>query len=181
MQTHQHPAESCHQLYLRPLIMTDEAVSKTITQEFLDTSFTFFFNADMSWQENLQQCANEAAGLSLPEGRVRAEFLVGVVDEEIVGRISIRYDLNDYLKQYGGHVGYAVRPQFRHRGYAKQMLQMAVVRLAQAGVSNVLVTCDESNIASQKTIEACGGVLENIVEQPHEAERKCRYWICAHK
>lgn len=171
------PNQNSSRLALRPLIMSDEVISATITEEFANTPFDFFFPS-LTWEAQLQKRANEAAGIHLDNGRVRAEFLVAVVAETIVGRISIRYALNDYLLQYGGHVGYAVRPQFRRRGYAKQMLQMALVRLAQAGIYKVLVTCDETNVASYKTIEACGGVLENIVEMPDShLERKRRYWI----
>lgn len=165
-------------LALRPLTLADEALYETITEEFSDTSFCFFFRSERSWQEQLEQCAYDAAGIHLREGFVRGEFLVATVHEEIVGRVSIRYELNDYLRMYGGHVGYAVRPQFRRQGYATQMLRMALVRLAQAGIDNVLVTCDETNIASQKTIESCGGILENIVENPTDpSQRTCRYWI----
>ena len=83
--------------------------------------------------------------------------------------------MNDFLLGFGGHVGYAVAPEHRGRGYATEILRQAVARLATLGVDRVLVTCDPENIASARTIERCGGVLEDIRELPER--RVSRYWI----
>ena len=167
------------QLYVRPLTVSDEDTMRRIQSEFADDDFDFCFLHGDSWAELVQKRADEAAGLNLPPDRVRAEFLVGIVDEEVVGRVSIRYELNEYLAEVGGHVGYGVRPQFRRRGYAVQLLKIALERLAHAGVHDVLVTCDESNLGSRHTIERCGGVYESSLPCLDEAEPKRRYWIRA--
>nr|WP_277601937.1 GNAT family N-acetyltransferase [Brevibacterium linens] len=106
----------------------------------------------------------------------RAEFLVAEVDGRPVGRTSIRYELNDFLFTLGGHVGYAVAPEFRRRGYARQILSLSIERLRSAGVESVLVTCDETNTASASVIEQCGGVLEDVRENG-DGPPKRRYWI----
>jgi predicted acetyltransferase len=75
----------------------------------------------------------------------------------------------------GGHIGYGIRPSMRGRKLAPIMLALALKKAKAFGIKKALVTCDEWNQASAATIEACGGVLENIVL--FEGERIKRYWI----
>ena len=84
--------------------------------------------------------------------------------------------MNDYLEKRGGHIGYGIRPEFRGRGYATKILADSLELLRAMGVGKVLVTCDDSNLASAKVIEKCGGVLENIIET-EDGERVRRYWL----
>ena len=81
----------------------------------------------------------------------------------------------DYLLNYGGHIGYSVRKSERNKGYAKSMLKYACSFLFSLALDKVLVTCDHENIASKKSIESCGGVLENIVKEDNSYT--LRYWI----
>ena len=108
----------------------------------------------------------------LPD-RVRSDQLVAVVDGEIVGRVSVRFELNDYLLEHGGHVGYGVAPAHRAQGYATEILRQALVILRAEGVERVLVTCDDDNVASARVIEKNGGVLESI-SPPQEGDRQVR-------
>jgi predicted acetyltransferase len=107
---------------------------------------------------------------------VPATLLVAEVEGEIVGRVSIRHELNDTLLRVGGHIGYGVRPQHRRRGYATEMLRQSLIVAHSLGIDPVLVTCDEDNAGSMAVIERCGGLLEGTVEIPG-APRKRRYWI----
>jgi Predicted acetyltransferase len=98
------------------------------------------------------------------------------VDEGfIVGMIAVRYKLNDYLLKFGGHIGYGVRPSQRRKGYASQMLELALEKCRALGIGRVLITCDDDNIGSARTAEKNGGVLENKVEEEGKITR--RYWI----
>ena len=63
----------------------------------------------------------------------------------------------------------------RRRGYAKQMLSLALEECHKMGMRRVLVTCDKENAASARTIRANGGVLENEVEAGGRTTQ--RYWI----
>ena len=81
----------------------------------------------------------------------------------------------DYLLNYGGHIGYSVRKSERNKGYANSMLKYACSFLFSLALDKVLVTCDHENIASKKSIESCGGVLENIVKEDNSYT--LRYWI----
>jgi predicted acetyltransferase len=85
--------------------------------------------------------------------------------------------LNDFLEKYGGHIGYSVRPSERHRGYAKEMLKMALPFCRQIGIDKILITCIDGNIGSEKTILANGGVYETTVHEPNENVDLKRYWI----
>lgn len=89
----------------------------------------------------------------------------------VVGFLALRVELNAWLLEQGGHVGYSVVPSHRRRGHAVRALGLAVRRAGELGLPRVLVTCDDDNIASARTIETGGGVLEDV------RSGKRRYWI----
>jgi predicted acetyltransferase len=163
------------ELLLRAPNRNDEAVLRQFHEQLRADDFEFL-PAEGPWEDILDTLAREARGVDLDPGRVRAEFLIAEVAGQPVGRTSIRYDLNDFLYEFGGHVGYAVAPEFRRRGFATQILARSVERLRAAGVPNVLVTCDETNTASASVIERCGGVLEDT-RAVEDGPAKRRYWI----
>ena len=96
-------------------------------------------------------------------------------DNKLVGIISIRHTLNKYLYNYGGHIGYSVKRIERQKGYAKEMLKIALEKCKKLEIKKVLLTCDANNIASIKTIKSCGGTLENEVKDNDTVIQ--RYWI----
>ncbi len=96
-------------------------------------------------------------------------------DKIIYGAIDIRHELNDYLLRYGGHIGYGIRPSHRRKGYASQMLTLALPIVKELGISKALITCDKNNTGSAKTIMNNGGILENEVINGDEITQ--RYWI----
>ncbi len=110
-------------------------------------------------------------------GRVSADTFLAVrrSDRRLVGMVNIRHALNDYLFRFGGHIGYSVRPTERRKGYAKEMLRLALNKCKGLKLDRVLVTCDSKNEASVRTIRANGGALENRV--PEEDGFTDRYWI----
>ncbi len=111
--------------------------------------------------------------------RVEGSQWVLVDDEKhrVLGMANIRHYLNDYLLREGGHIGYSIRPSERGKGYGHLQLMLALDVLRDLGLDRALVTCDEDNAASYRTIESCGGVLENIVSIPGETKPLRRYWI----
>lgn len=98
-------------------------------------------------------------------------------DNRLVGMIQVRHCFNDYLEKYAGHIGYSVRPCERRKGYAKQMLKMALPYCREIGLDQVLITCMDGNIGSEKTILANGGVYESTVHEPNENVDLKRFWI----
>jgi predicted acetyltransferase len=97
--------------------------------------------------------------------------------KRIIGAIHFRHELNEYLLLHGGHIGYGIRPAERRKGYATLMLGMMLDILKKRNFGKVLITCDDGNAASARTIEHNGGILENIVEEGEARTR--RYWIQA--
>lgn len=110
-------------------------------------------------------------GIELEPGIVPGTTYFYIRDDEIIGCINIRHCLNDYLLDIGGHIGYSVAPKYRKQGYATQMLNEALAFCKKWEIWPVLVTCDEDNIGSRKTIEKCGGVFDNKYRDT------LRYWI----
>lgn len=96
-------------------------------------------------------------------------------DNKLVGMINIRHALNEYLYNYGGHIGYSVRKIERRKGYAKEMLKIALQECRKLQMKKVLITCNADNIASAKTIKYCGGILENEVSNDDTLTQ--RYWV----
>lgn len=141
--------------------------------------FTFGLGLEpgMAWEEYLKTLRDELAGRDLPAGRVPAAFLVADVRGEIVGRASVRHELNDFLAREGGHIGYCVLPGWRRRGYATEILRQSLIIARASGVGRVLVICDDDNAGSRGVIEACGGQLESVVEITAGAPPIRRYWI----
>jgi predicted acetyltransferase len=102
---------------------------------------------------------------------VTGTYLWMVVDDEVVGRVSLRHALTPWLLEVGGHIGYAVRPSARRRGHATAALGQLLPVAAGLGIDPALVTCDEDNVGSRRVIEANGGVLEDV------RNGKLRFWV----
>lgn len=163
-------------LRLRELEVKDEREALAAHREFPDWEFLLSYKPDRNWSEYVTQTHEMRLGINLPEGRVPATFFIAEVDGKLVGRSSIRHELNTFLRNYGGHIGYGVRPEFRRQGYATEILRQSLTYIRGIGVGDVLITCLDENVGSSAVIERCGGQLENIVD--FEGKPLRRYWIC---
>jgi predicted acetyltransferase len=142
-------------------------------------SFLHYYVEGMPFRRYLEVLAEQEEGINLPTPQhVPSTFLFAFVGERIVGRASIRHSLNEFLVRKGGHIGYVVVPEFRRQGYATTILRMALpIARDKCRIDRFLVTCDDDNVGSIKTIEKNGGVLENVVSGPDLATPIRRYWI----
>ena len=132
------------------------------------------FSSIEVWLEELKKRSCED---TVPKGLVPSSTYLGVREKDnyIVGMIDIRHYLNEYLTQVGGHIGYGVRKTERNKGYAKQMLKLALEKCKELKIKKVLITCDEDNIASEKVILSANAKLEDI--RNVDGENKKRFWI----
>ncbi|MCL2097060.1 MAG: GNAT family N-acetyltransferase [Oscillospiraceae bacterium] len=96
-------------------------------------------------------------------------------DNKMIGTINVRFPYEGYVRIHG-HIGYGVRPSERRKGYATQMLSLALKKCKSLGLNKILITCDKSNIASKSTIIINGGILEKEVIEEN-GNIKQRYWI----
>ncbi len=115
---------------------------------------------------------------TVPKGWVTSSTYMAVKDDdELVGIINIRHELNEYLMNVGGHIGYGVRKSEREKGYATEMLRLGLLKCKELGIDKVLVTCDFDNLASEKTIISNGGVFENVFTDVDDGSKVKRFWI----
>lgn len=119
--------------------------------------------------------------VALPDGRIvprvpqTTRWLVG--SGRFIGVVNIRHNLSESLKTYGGHIGYAVRASERRKGYGRKLLEEGLKVAANIGLTQVLLTCNENNIASLKLIEGAGGVMKDAVTLPDRKVLHRLYWI----
>jgi predicted acetyltransferase len=140
--------------------------------------FLHFYEEGMSFRRYLEVLAERERGENLPANHVPSTFLFAFAGTSIVGRVSIRHSLNPDLERVGGHIGYVVVPEYRRQGYATAILRQSLqIARQQLGLTRVLVTCDDDNVGSIKTIEKNGGVLEDIVSGADGDKPQRRYWI----
>ena len=166
------------QLILRPFALGDEHAALAAQAELKQDGFDFLLEVteDRSWADCVARLDEVGRGVNLAPDRVRAELLAADVGGELVGRTSIRHTIDHpFLHEYGGHIGYAVRPQYRRRGYATAILRLSLARAHELGIAQALVTCDDDNVGSAATIEACGGVFDRMVT--FEGVPRRRYWV----
>ena len=132
------------------------------------------FSSIEGWLEELKMKSSED---TIPEGLVPSTTYLAVreIDNYIVGMIDIRHYLNEFLTQVGGNIGYDVRKSERNKGYAKQMLKLALEKCKDLKMKKVLITCDEDNIASEKVILSANAKFEDISSL--EGKNKKRFWI----
>ncbi|MFW7433871.1 GNAT family N-acetyltransferase [Vagococcus carniphilus] len=129
------------------------------------------------WLEHLKAYESKE---TLPNKNFVPSFQYVLYDpltQEVLGLVSIRTELNDCLRQVGGHIGYSVAPSKRREGYGRLILKEALKKAKYHGLNRVLVTCDEDKVPSAKVIEANGGNLESIVFDSDSNKQVKRYWI----
>lgn len=98
------------------------------------------------------------------EKLVSSTYYLVLSDEEVVGTICIRHYLTKDLEEFGGHIGYSIKPSVRRKGYATEALRL-ILELYKDKYDEILIMCEDDNIASNKTILANGGILINQIEK----------------
>ncbi len=99
-------------------------------------------------------------------------------DDNLLGAASLRHYLTIDGYNTFGHIGFGIRPSQRNKGYATIVLRLLLEQAKTRNMRKVLLGALDSNVASCKVIEKCGGILENTVANPaNNQEIIKRYWI----
>lgn len=132
-----------------------------------------------NYEDWLQKLENDLDFDNIKPGRVPAStyFLLRKIDNKILGIINIRYYLNEYLENYGGHIGYSIRATERKKGYGRKQLLLGLEKCLEIPIDKVLITCRENNGGSEKVIKSCGGIYEDTRFSKEENDNFKRYWI----
>ena len=134
------------------------------------------FETAREWLDQVETFKNPE---TVPEGFVVSTQFIYVreEDEKIVGMIQIRHYLNDYLRDYAGHIGYSVCPSERRRGYCTRMLRETLPYCRSLGIQNLMISCLTENEGSRRVILNNGGVYDSTVFEPKEGVYLERYFI----
>jgi predicted acetyltransferase len=118
--------------------------------------------------------ARRTREVSSPDGPVPESSLWWVEGDEFLGRIAVRHQLNPSLKEFGGHIGYAIRPSAQGKGHASALLRATLPIAYALGIDDALLTTEPENLASRRVIERNGG---RLVRQTAE---RCHYRLRTH-
>lgn len=162
--------------------MTHKSMAKRYAKECARVEETILngaggYHINIEYETWLKKEKQNHLGIHLDSGFVPATTYFCLADNELVGMLNIRHCLNEFLRQQGGHIGYSVAPSKRNQGYATKMLQQAIMLCKDWDIYPILITCHKENIASRKTIEKCGGILENEYFNEETKETYLRFWI----
>ena len=137
--------------------------------------WSYRWRPDLPWADYVELVRRRETQAE-PDDVAHVELLADV-DGTIVGRSTIRLELDDFFRTLGGQIGYLVVPGHRGRGHATEILRQSLLFLRETGVDDpVLVTCDDDNLASAAVIEKNGGLLESVVPGMGDVPKR-RYWI----
>ena len=166
-------------LRLRPFAPSDEFVARQADEASRREiqRFLWGLNDEMAWAEYLEFLDKIRLGKDLAPNMVRGANLAAVAGGDLVGRVSIRFELNQFLWSGPGHIGYHVIERHRGRGYATEMLKQSLVITRAEGIDAALVTCDVDNIASSSVISKCGGEFLDFAKSSVDGKPIKRFWV----
>ena len=133
-----------------------------------------------TFEQALERCLNmENREYAEKNGRCQGKtfLLIRKNDNKIVGTINVRWNLTEEMKQFGGNIGYGIRPTERRNGYNKINLYLGLMEAKKIGLDKVMLDCDVENLGSSKTMEALGGKLERTEIDPYDGILTSVYWI----
>ncbi len=135
------------------------------------------FHAAPDFEAFVARLREKTDRATLTKSLVPESVLWLVQDETLIGRVSVRHELNASLRELGGHIGYEIRPSKRHQGFGTRALRIALAFAQSLGIERALLTCDADNLGSRKIIEKNGGVLQDEFQPAGSSKYHRRYWI----
>lgn len=137
-----------------------------------------------TFEETLERClnmGNEEYSKKFERCSAKTFLLIRESDNKIVGTINIRWNLNEKMLQFGGHIGYGIRPTERRKGYNKINLYLGILEARRLGLEKVMLDCDVNNLGSDRTLKALGGKLERTEVDPSDGVLTNVYWFDVEK
>ena len=100
-------------------------------------------------------------------------------NDEVVGMLNFRPEIENHpgLREFGGNIGYSVKPHRRGFGIATQMLHDFLPICKEYGLKKIMISCMAYNHASRQVIRNNGGVYETTIPYPPKHDLLERYWI----
>ena len=133
-----------------------------------------------TFEEALDRCLkmeDEEYAKSVGRCQSRTFLLIRENDNKIVGTINVRWNLNEAMLRFGGHIGYGIRPTERRKGYNKINLYLGMLEAKKVGLEKLMLDCDVNNLGSDKTLKALGGKLERTEVDPSDGILTNVYWF----
>jgi len=146
--------------YRLPRIEDKELVESYIEDHYFNNETSLSASnmlTSMNWEDWVKKI-NDNATIGDEEWGKSLTYLA-IYNNKLIGFLSIRYDLPQYLVDLYGHIGYGVRPTERRKGYATKMLKYALLECKKLGLENVILGCYKDNIGLSKTIVSNSGIL----------------------
>jgi len=113
----------------------------------------------LQFEEHKKKLVDASNGVNLKKNEtLKINYIMYDDNGRPVGSIALRPNPNKYWLEHSGHIGYSIRPSERGKGYGNAILRLVLEKAKGYGLSEVLLQCNEKNIASQKVIENNGGV-----------------------
>lgn len=133
-----------------------------------------------TFEKALERCLNmqdEEYAKKLGRCQSKTFLLIRKNDNKIIGSINVRWNLTEEMKQFGGNIGYGIRPTERRKGYNKINLYLGLMEAQKLGLDKVMLDCDVNNLGSSKTMQALDGVLERTEIDPYDGVLTSVYWF----
>lgn len=89
-----------------------------------DYNGAFFIKEYTDYNKLINDLDNYSNGIMDNPNYVPYTCYVLINDNKIIGVGSIRHYLNEYLENFGGHIGYSIVPSARLKGYGTKLLNL---------------------------------------------------------
>lgn len=156
---------------LRKLTISDDMDIYEMLQEIPKDENGFINSINGRTFEEFKQWLIHSDSLSKAKGledwKVPTNVYWLYVDGYPVGLGKLRHFLTYRLREEGGHVGYAIRPSQRNKGYGTILLKMIIEEAKKMNIDKILLTIRNDNANSIKVALNNNGKVERTNEERH--------------